>query len=349
MDIKTFDTQLNYLGVVDNYDSVDFKTRFCTIGDFTITAPITKQNIKRLAKGNFILIDNQAGYIETIQLDEDFEESKITAVGYDLKGLIAHRINPTILHYKGTAENYFRKLVNDNCVSTEKDRIIPFLSLGEIKGYVETTERNDEGSNIAELISVVSNFYKIGWTVDFKPKEKKLIFNVFKGVDRTINQTSVTPLVFERKRENILEQVYVDSNEGHKNVAYVGGEKVDDVRTATAIVGSGTGFNRREIFVEATSGRADETGQPIPTDEYQKLIETEGKQALAEKYVINNFDCVVNTKTAVDFGIGDLCTVINNEWNVLMNVYISEIERIYDNNGVTVNVVFGNNIKSERR
>lgn len=346
MDIKTFDDTLTYLGIVDNYNSVDFKTRFTSIGDFVICAPVTPQNLKRLAKGNFVMVDNLAGYIESVQLDEDSQEAKLTAVGYDLKGLLAHRINWGILNYSGTVENFFRKIVNENCIHTSEDRIIPFLELGKNNNFPEEIKIQDEGSLLSELITKQAMLSQIGWDVVLRPKEKKLIFRIFKGVDRTINQTQVTPLVFEKKRENILEQVYVDSDEGHKNVAYVAGAKENDKRTSITVVGSGTGFGRREMFLSGTSQRKNEQGEPIPESDYKNLLKTEGEQALGKAPVVNNFDCVVNTRSGLDFGVGDGCTVVEDEWGVRIHTYISETQRIYDTNGFTLNVVFGSNIHS---
>ena len=43
MEIKVFNSELTYLGVVDNFESIKFVAKYSQCGNFTIKAALTKQ------------------------------------------------------------------------------------------------------------------------------------------------------------------------------------------------------------------------------------------------------------------------------------------------------------------
>lgn len=83
MEIKVFNSELTYLGVVDNFESIKFVAKYSQCGNFTIKAALTKQTNTYFKVGNIILFDGKSGYIHSIEIDIDTEKS-ITVNGYDL-------------------------------------------------------------------------------------------------------------------------------------------------------------------------------------------------------------------------------------------------------------------------
>lgn len=53
---------------------------------------------------------------------------------------------------------------------------------------------------------------------------------------------------------------------------------------------------------------------------------------------------MVNTVNTKGFGVGDMVTIIDKNWGVMINTRITEIVEIYENKGKTVNLVLGNNV-----
>ena len=88
--IRVFDTELNYLGQVDDYESLIFRRKWSGYGEFEITlgycSPI-------LQARRFILLDEdpkRSGCIEYVQYDE--AKGTYTVKGFSLLKLLETRI-----------------------------------------------------------------------------------------------------------------------------------------------------------------------------------------------------------------------------------------------------------------
>lgn len=54
MEVRIYDRDLNFKGVIENHTSLIWTRKYYEPGNFEIHAPITEQNLRLLAKGNII-------------------------------------------------------------------------------------------------------------------------------------------------------------------------------------------------------------------------------------------------------------------------------------------------------
>ena len=353
MEIYVFDKNLSILGVIDKYESLIWNRRSSEVGEFELHRNIEKETLDLLKEENIICKSNdltECAYIENIYLDEDskgIETIKVT--GRFVTGYIGRRIIWNKETINDTVENAIRRLVNKNCINTTEERVIPFLRLGESKNYVERINYQVSYKNLEDEVSKLSNEKDLNFRTITDIQNKIHYFDIYKGVDRTVNQNINSICIFSRDFENIYEQSYSSENNDLKNIALIGGEGEGKERIFSTI-GEGKGLQRHELFVDADdirSTKEDETS--IPEDEYMKLLNQRGLEKLDEYKRVDTFESKINVTNSnliyrKDFDLGDYVTCLNKKWGVIVDVKITEIEEVYEKNGFEVNVVFGNKI-----
>lgn len=326
--------------------------RYYKSGEFELYVPLTNDNIKYLVRDNIIYKkgDDEAGYIETrqITLDEKGEEA-LQVKGRFLTYYLNDRINWSQLVFSGPSEVLMRKLVNDNCINPSNvNRKIPLLSLETLKDYSEVIVYQNSYGNINEQLENIATTSELGYRINFNYISKGLGFEVYKGVNRSINQTLITPCIFSRDFENILNQTYIESDNNFKNTALVAGEGEGATRTLVAINDTNTGLKRRELFIDARDLQKVVNDVALTEQEYRNTLIQRGNEKLAEYKEIKTFDSIINTKGnniyKVDYDLGDVVTVVDKKWNLRLDTRITEIQEIYEGGKIDINPTFGNNI-----
>ena len=170
-------------------------------------------------------------------------------------------------------------LVNQNCVNpTNAKRKIPFLEIAadESIGTKQTYQKT--GGEVYDALLNLARNDDIGFNVLFKPKEKKLIFKVVEGGDKTVNQNILDPVEFSTDLEDILSSSYYSNNQDLKSVALVLGEG-EGAQRASQVSGNNDSslFERRELYVDARdlqSELVNESGDTItiPPEEYIEIV-----------------------------------------------------------------------------
>lgn len=356
MELYIFDRTLNFKGIIDNFTSLRWVRRYFKAGEFELHCALNTESLSLLQRESIIYKkdDTEAGYIEYRNLKQDHEGKEILVVkGKFLTGYLNRRIIWSTELLKGiTAESAMRTLVDHNCINpTNGDRVINNLILGNLNNFTGNVNYQVSYKSLSDEIENLSNISDLGYRINFDISNRKLIFDVYKGLNRSVNQSNNPRAIFSKEFENILEQEYVDSLNNFKNVCLVGGVGEGSARKF-ATVGSGTGLDRFEVFNDqkGLSNTIDNNGTTttMSDTDYTNLLFNEGNKTLAETKEVKTFDSKINLnsnlKYKVDFDLGDIVTCVSRKWGITIDTRITEIEEIYEEQGQQINVVFGNNI-----
>jgi len=352
MELYVFDRELNFLGILEGFFSLRWIRRYHKCGEFELHCGLTAQNLALLQRGNVIWKndDLEAGYIEYRNIGQDSQgNEKLAVKGSFLTGYLGRRIVWGTERINGTAEVVMRTLVDDHAISpSNPDRVIPLLELGELKGIGQSINKQTSYANLLESIAGVSTSSGLGYRTILDLANKKLVFDIYEGLDRTAGQSINAPAIFSQEFENILEQEYTDSLNNYRNVVLVGGVG-EGAERKLAVVGAGAGLDRFEIFADRRDlSNEDENGDPISDAEYLPLLEQVGQEVLAENTEIQTFDSKINLRSNLvykrDFDLGDIVTCTAKKWGVTVDTRITEIEEVYEESGFDINVIFGNSI-----
>ncbi|WP_049041121.1 siphovirus ReqiPepy6 Gp37-like family protein [Clostridium sporogenes] len=369
MEIYIFDKDLKLKGVLDSFISLRWVKRYSKSGDFQLNCVLNEDSIKLLQRGNIIFKkgDNEAGYIETRQLSINSSGNELLEIkGKFLTNYLNRRISWGRICFDGSCKNLIEKLINENVINPSNiKRKIPNIILGNIN-INNSIQYNNSFGNILEQLEKVADTNNFGFRNILDIKNRKIIFEIYKGVDRTINNGTVAPCIFSREFENILQQQYIDSINNYKNTCLIAGAGEGSDRKITSIE-EGEGLDRYEFYVDARDlqdkeqkefkskdAEGNETIEmkdvEIPWERYKPLLIQRGKEKLSECKEVQSFDAKINIQGnnvyKKDFNLGDIITVRDKKWRLTLNRRITEIEEIYESKGVTINVILGNSIPS---
>ena len=336
----TFDA----IGEINQFTSLMWPDKFNGHATFELWAPITQENKELIKKGNILWCGgDNAAIIEIIQSDvNDKGEKTYKVKGRTLEMLLTTRIvwgtYSCSNKYSSTA---MYEIVNENCVNPVKAaRKIPFLECAEDEQIGKQITHQKTGGEVYEALTSLASDADIGFCVLFRPREKKLIFKVIEGVDRSIMPAStfdVNPVIFSTDLEDILKSSYYTNDQDVKSVALVAGEGEGSERKKV-ISGDDTseGFLRRELYVDARDLQSEVSTSSIPEDEYEAMLNNRGDEKLSECVVTETFDATMRVAGnvqyvyGVDYNKGDKVIVQDTELGVQVIGKITEVSENFD-------------------
>lgn len=326
MEFRIYDAGLNLLGITENQRSITWTRRYFSTGEFEIHLPLTDDNVRLYQLGNVVTYRgaNEAGVIEDLQMRETNLEREIAARGRFLTSYMDRRLIRPTVNFSGYTEVAMRKLLTDAVA-------IPLVELGTLQGYTDTVEFQATYKNLLDYEEKLSLASNIGFK--FKPDftAKKIYFETYRGLDRSRNQTDRAFVEFSDKFDNLNEVVYRGNDQLLKTVGYVGGEGEGSARTYV-IVGDDTltGLARREVFIDAKDIRSDDITQA----QYLASLRERGIQRLNECIISDSFECETiptgNYEYHTDYDLGDIVTVRKTDWNMSVDLRITEITEVYE-------------------
>ena len=336
-------TAFEGIGQVNEYTSLMWPDKYSGYTSFTLYAPVTLENKNLLKKGNVIWCGREnAAVIEIIKSDTDENGQKT----YEIKGRTLEKILKDRIiwgtynctnKYSSTA---MYEIVNKNCVNpAESYRKIPFLECAKDESFGKKITFQKTGGEVYDTLTSIAIDADLGFDVLFKPKEKKLIFKVTQGVDRTTGSNLV---IFSTDLEDILSSSYYTNNQDIKTLAYVAGEgEGTDRKHIISGNSSSSGFDRKELYIDARDLQSeilndDGSTTIISNEDYQNLLDNRGNEKLAECVSIESFEAKMRVIGdiqyiyGVDYTKGDKVLVQDTDIGVQVVGRVTEISENFD-------------------
>lgn len=344
-DSGTFDS----LGEINKFTSLMWPDKFNGYSTFELNAPLTPENRNLIKKGNILWCGGEnACIIEIIQSNMDENGQKTYKVrGRSLEMLLTTRIvwgtYNCVNKYSSTA---MYEIVNENCINPSNSaRKIPFLECAEDEKLGKITSFQKTGGEVYTALQNIAADVDLGFDIIFKPREKKLIFKVTKGVDRStasVSDDGSKLVIFSTDLDDILLSSYYTNNQDVKTLAYVAGEGQGAERKhLTSGDNASSGFLRRELYVDAKDLRTeilseDNTVITITDDEYIELLNERGNEKLAERIEVETFEAKMRVAGeiqyvyGVDYFKGDKVIIQDNELGIQVIAKVTEVSQNYD-------------------
>lgn len=343
---KVDDNTFENIGEINKYSSLIWPDKFNGYASFELWAPITEENSEYFKKGNVLWCGgDNAAVVEIVKSAIDDKGTKTFNVkGRTLEMLLTTRIIwGTYNASNKYASTAMYEIVKQNCINpTNASRKIPYLECAEDKQIGGKMSIQKTGGEVYDILTTIASSKDVGFNVLFRPKEKKLIFEVVDGVDRTIEQSEVDPVEFSTDLEDILSSSYYTNNQDEKNVAFIQGEG-DGASRTSQISGNNEleGFNRRELYVDARDLQSetvneDGTTTLLTQDEYMAALKNRGDDKLSECEVTETFEAQIRVfgdiqyEFGKDYQKGDKVTIRDEQLNVVVSARITEVEEEFD-------------------
>lgn len=350
MEISVFNKDLKYIDEIDNFTSLQWVRRYNNAGTFELHCPVTEHNIKTLLRDNLIWKrgSDEVGIIEYRNLTTDstgMENIKINGRFYT--SMLDRRIlYSTEQHINKQVELIMRGMVDKNCINTVQARKLNLL-LGQLNNFSDRMNYQKSYGNLLEELSILSETSDIGFYIRTDMETGLHYFETYKGINRSVNQSEHSHIVFSRENDNLYEQEYTDSADNLRTTAIVAGEGEGIDREVIEVQNQYSGRDRYEFFVDARDLQSEVDDEVIPLAEYRNLLNQRGLEKLAEHKEIQTFEGKVisnNYTYKEDYDLGDIVTVMDKKWSVVVNSKITEVNEIYENGNVSIVPTLGNKI-----
>lgn len=337
MELRVYDAEMNFLGVSENQKSLIWTRRYFESGEFQAVLPLTDENIRLYQMGRLVSYKgaDEAGVIENVEMRENSTEHTITASGRFLTSYMDRRLIRPRLNFSGLTEVAMRKILTDAVP-------LPRVELGELKGYTETIRFQATYRNLLEYETKLAISAGIGFR--FRPDFENgvIYFELYKGLDRTRHQSDRAFVEFSDKFDNLNEVFRRTNDQLYKNVGYVGGEGEGTERVFVTVGDDSlTGLERREVYIDAR----DLTSDDLTQQEYYDVLRRRGEDKLAEDIFSDSFECITtvggNYAYKKDYDLGDIVTVRKTNWNVSLDLRITELSEVYERGIATVTPTLG--------
>lgn len=338
MEIRIYDREMNFIGVIENQSSFQWNRKYNGVGDYELHMPITDDNARMVALGNLVWFRGavEVGVMESIKFTMYRGATTIVVTGRFAESYMDRRLIRPRLNFSGTVEDAMRKILDDA-------EPIPNVVLGDRLGL---TDRVEFQATYKEVLAYEEKLAQsVNYGFRFRPNftDKTLTFEIYQGVDHSMQQSDHNRVVFSESYGNLNEIDYMQNNQLLKNVAYVGGEGEGIDRTFITI-GDDTleGLDRREVFVDAKDVQKEEG---MTDAEYIALLQTRGYEKLNEDTEARSIELETNPDGNFvykrDYNVGDIVTIKKANWGIQTNLRVTAITEVYEKGYVKVVPTFG--------
>lgn len=327
MNLYILDTTFKQVAILDQYESFIWTDRYSECGDFEVYTTPYINCFNYLVRDNYI-VKNDSEHVMIIE-DVEITSSKdkgdrLKITGRSLESLLERRIIWGQRAFEdATVGTVFETLINENLISPEiTDRrlsnfVYQTTNITDVTDQVISVQY--VGDNLYNVISDLCKSYNIGFKVVLN-SSNQFVFSLYKGEDRTYEQTSNPYVLFSSRFDNIINSDYYESYRNLKNVALVLGEEREDnsdkkYRVSQPVYGnqvSGTyPYLQNGVFTTETLGKMPEViTQKYATNNKNTMVadgflystyksgrsnndDTESIFYVNEKVPLNKFDSVV--------------------------------------------------------
>lgn len=346
MELYVLNRDFEIINYIDTFVSLEWVKRYFDTGDFVLNCVADMNIIKSLQKRNYLVRedDERIMIIEKINITTSAENGNTVNVsGRSIESILGRRIvwKQTNNKASETVEQFIRRLVDENVINpTDPKRKIPNLILGELKGFTEKIEKQVTGDNLLTVIKEICQAYNYGFKITMN-EAGYLVFDLYKGTDRSYNQSINPYVVFSNDYDNIINTEYEYDETNISNVALIGGEGEGTARKYQSI-GDSEGFDRYELFVDANDISSND-GE-IALEDYNNLLIERGNEKIAENKFVESYTGEVETTLTYvykkDYDLGDIVETVN-EYGMEATPRIIEIIESENENGLRVVPTFG--------
>lgn len=314
--------------------------RYSQANDFELKIALNLDNVGYLQVGNAVRINDTFYYINFAQVPE-LESGELVVRGVSFFGLLSNRIVWENYSRQARPEVIARDLLSRHVVNpTNSARKLHQITLApEVNLSTPSILFQNSYGIVREQVETLADTHDFGFReVITDPYVPGARIEFYKGRDLSES------VEFTTDAENVIGESFEQSDFDEKNVALVAGEGEGKSRQ-TITLGSGSGLNRKELYVDARDLQSENDDVVMTPTEYRNALRERGESKLSEHQAILILDGDINVHNqlyeyGVDYDLGDIVRRSSPTFKLAYNARITEIQEIYEN-GMQVVPTFG--------
>lgn len=269
--MEVYSPDLELLGILETYDALVVEQWAFEPGSFSLQSVLTPQTKCLLRPENILWLEGEtAGIIEVVQASVSESGDILSVKGPLLDGILSRRILWGQYNLYGSPPALLYEVVQDCAISPTRgsaaQRTIPHLALaGEAPEDARRIRKQSTGDTLTDFLTEVGQANGVAHGVHFNPVVPQMEFWARLGVDRTVHQTAVDPVLYSTELDDVLSSEYSYDASGYRNVALVAGEGEADARKSETVTEEPRerllpeGYTQLE-YIESTGNQFLDTG-----------------------------------------------------------------------------------------
>jgi hypothetical protein len=206
-----------------------------------------------------------------------------------------------------------------------------------VEGLTENTNALLYGGQILDEIKPYLEEAQLGNKMIWDAEALAWTFKVYKGADLT---SGIHAVVFSEEQGTAQELVINDDDSTLKNFAYATGSLADDTEFVEE-VGTATGEERREIWLETSVNQEDEE----TADECKARVRAYATMELGQRIRRKSFSVAIDsTELGVAYNIGDIVSCVSVRFGVAFNARITGVKYRMDSEKTSTEIILGDPI-----
>ena len=358
------------IDILRKYTFAQYTNKFREVGTFKINVRLVEENLYILKKQDmYVLFDGRIlGKIEDVKKESDSEfEQTIELSGRLANVLFTKRVVAGTIKFKGNTAQLINSVIENEIIKDKNsnryvDIDIKYDNESYLNSICSKVEKGITGGYIWDSIQPVMEQDSLGIyflpIVSTKHKDKdghdtniskwELYISAGKKKKKK-NRKNETPVVFSQSLSSIARTDYEYNTESYCNVAYVAGEGEGTERKWYEIKRTSEeekGWKRNELWVDARDIQSvDEEGNEITKQEYEELIKQRSSEKFTEASKEESYEATITEankqyKYGIDYVLGDLATIVDNELKIEIDAQITEVTKTIEGVREIVDIAF---------
>ncbi len=316
------------------YKSLRWRPMYDKPGEFELHTSPSLFNM--VTSGQLILRADRKK--ETVKVEGvAIENGDLVITGRFLSAVLEDAGITSIYNFNCTIEEAMRKLVVEQYCRVKRTLPLELTTAGE---FTDTIRAQVSLKNLLTVLQAMAKAGGLGFRVYADPETQKLLFEIYKGIDRTETQEKNARVTFSDVYFNIDQPRYQENVANYKNYAIVCGAG-EGLNRVIIEVDKTNGEDRRELLVDAR----DLTQGEQTAAQYAAVLRQRGIEKLEEHSRIQSFEAGIKSNSQfrymADWNLGDIVTGKQTEWGIAMDQRITEVEEVYENDTMTVTPTLG--------
>lgn len=336
MEINVFKTDLEFVGIIDDFLSFRWRRKYFEAGEFELHLAFDPKLSKFLYEDFIIMRDDslEAGIIEVIEYVDQKKYTEVIIIGRFLSSILDRRIVRKRINFSGNYLNGERKILTE---------MTPFSML-EIKNadlVSDSVTFQCTYKCVYDYLIKLAKSSGIAHRIVVDLENKKFIYENYQGLDRTASQNFNEKYEFSEDNENLSKATFIFNSKTKKNYALIGGAGEGADRVLAEIKDNSLkDFELREVFVDARGESNDE----ISSSEYNKILKEKGKEKICDSTETLEVQ-VLSRDYKIKWDLGDIVDVKKESWDKNLRKRIVEIEEIFENSKHSIYATLGDPVK----
>jgi hypothetical protein len=291
--MRVFSPDFEYLYKISSFLRFQEVKKYTGTSILTLVIAASSDAAHYLQKNGWIVTDEP--YVIK-HIKQELEEITVTAYGgHQLlkQRVTAPATGQYAIEHTGSADAVVKHFIN------QSKRGLP-LATAAVHGGVTISDQS-RWKNLGDEVERVLVGAGRGEKYTFDADNKRIIFDTYLGVDRSIgNADDNPPVVFDLKYRNISEYTYTEDATVEQTTVYVGGQGEGVDREIIVTGNDATGIDRTEVFVDA---RDVEQGDTAKLTERATQATIPAAQTVSASAVAD-----ANLVYGADYNLGDIVT-----------------------------------------